>query len=473
LHDPCFCSGDLQEYDDTGSSAIITAMEPRVTPSMKCIRRPRRPLTLIGVLAVAFAIASAFSIDHQASTAAEPQRLPAAGAGFDPLVVAKGAWLAAIGNCNSCHTANDGATFAGGRPLSTPFGTIYATNITPDPETGIGRWSATDFLRAMHQGVDREGRNLYPAFPYDHFTHVADDDVNAIYAFLMTRDPASAHIPANSILVPRAAIGVWKALYFKPGPLAPDAAHDERWNRGRYLVDGLGHCGGCHTPRNALGAEKEQEDLAGSTIEGWRAPALNESSPAPARWTVEQITTYLRSGFDAAHGTAAGSMAPVAHNLSDVPETEVGAIAVYIASRMAGSASGKVSDARGAVGAERSEHDGETPIDPRQANDGDAIYRSACAGCHDGGRRGIALEWSTSTTDASPTNLIRITLDGIHPREGEKGGVMPTFRGALDDTQLASLVAFVRASMGHAAPWRDVAGEVAKAKHGNVDGKPP
>jgi len=450
-------------------------MEPRVTPSVKCIRVPRRPLILIGVLAVAFAIA--FAIDHQASSAAEAQRLPAASAGFDPLVVAKGTWLAAIGNCNSCHTANDGATFAGGRPLSTPFGTIYATNITPDPETGIGRWSATDFLRAMHQGVDSEGRNLYPAFPYDHFTHVADDDVNAIYAFLMTRDPASAQTPANRILVPRAAIGVWKALYFKPGPLTPDAAHDERWNRGRYLVDGLGHCGGCHTPRNALGAEKEQESLAGNTIEGWRAPALNESSPAPALWTVEQITTYLRTGFDAAHGTAAGSMAPVAHNLADVPAPEVDAIAVYIASRMGGgagdraTASGKVRDARDASGAERSEHGEETAIDPGQGNDGDAIYRSACAGCHDGGRRGIALDQSTSTTDSSPTNLIRITLDGIHPREGEKGGVMPAFRGALDDAQLASLVAFVRASMGHAAPWPDVAGEVARAKHGNEDGK--
>ena len=437
--------------------------------SVKCIRRPKRPLILIGVLGLAFAIA--FAIDHPASSTAESQPLPAAGATLDPLLVAKGAWLAAIGNCNSCHTANDGATFAGGRPLSTPLGTIYATNITPDPETGIGRWSAPDFLRAMRQGVDKEGRNLYPAFPYDHFTHVADDEVNAIYAFLMTRDPASAQTPANSILVPRVAIGVWKALYFKPGPLAPDAAHDERWNRGRYLVDGLGHCGGCHTPRNALGAEKEQEDLAGNTIEGWRAPALNESSPAPAPWTAEQITRYLRTGFDAVHGTAAGSMAPVAHNLSGVPEPEVSAIAVYIASRMAGSASGKVSDVRGAAGAERSEHGEDTSVDPGQANDGDAIYRSACAGCHDGGRRGIALDRSTSTTDASPTNLIRITLDGIHPREGEQGGVMPAFRGALDETQLASLVAFVRASLGHAAPWPDVAGEVAKARHGNEDGK--
>jgi len=323
----------------------------------------------------------------------------------------------------------------------------------------------------MHQGVDREGRDLYPAFPYDHFTHVADEEVNAIYAFLMTRDPVRAKTPANRILVPRAAISVWKALYLKPGPLAPDAAHDASWNRGRYLVDGLAHCGGCHTPRNALGAEKEREDLAGGTVEGWRAPALNEGSPAPSLWTAEQLVAYLRTGFDAEHGTAAGAMAPVAHNLSTVPEAEVNAIAVYIAARMAASAgarataTGNAPDGQGAAGGERSARgDGAPSADARQAKDGDAIYRTACADCHDGGRRGIALGYSTSMTDTTPANLIRVTLDGIHPREGEKGEVMPAFRGALDDTQLASLIAFLRARFSRAPPWQDIGGEVAKAK---------
>ena len=262
---------------------------------MKHTRPWKIILVLIGAFAAAIAIA--WTMGRHASSASAASPPPGPDASYDPTLVAKGAWLAAIGNCNTCHTASNGRTFAGGRPLSTPFGTIYATNITPDRETGIGSWSPSDFLRAMHQGVDREGRDLYPAFPYDHFTHVADEDVNAIYAFLMTRDPVRAKTPANRIFVPRAAISVWKALYLKPGPLAPDAGHDASWNRGRYLVDGLGHCGGCHTPRNALGAEKEREDLAGGTVDGWRAPALNEASPAPSLWTVEQLVSVSADGL--------------------------------------------------------------------------------------------------------------------------------------------------------------------------------
>ena len=429
---------------------------------------PTRPwkITLASIGALVVALSLAFAIGRHASPAGAAS--PAPGATYDPTLVAKGAWLAAIGNCNTCHTASNGRTFAGGRPLSTPFGTIYATNITPDPETGIGRWSPSEFLRAMQQGVDQEGRHLYPAFPYDHFTHVADDDVNAIYAFLMTRDPVRAQTPANRILVPRPAIAVWKALYFKSGALAPDAGHDASWNRGRYLVDGLGHCGACHTPRNALGAEKEREDLAGGTVDGWRAPALNEASPAPSVWTVEQLVTYLRTGFDAGHGTAAGTMAAVAHNLSTVPEPEVNAIAVYIAARMGASAGARATAAGNAPGGQgevdASARGEDTPTDARHGNDGDAIYRTACADCHDGGRRAIALAYSTAVTDTTPANLIRVTLDGIHPREGETGEVMPAFRGSLDDAQLVSLVAFLRTRFGRAPPWQDVGGEVTKAK---------
>ena len=436
---------------------------------MKIVQRNRfREITLALLGALVITVVVALVLGRQPSSA-DAASSPT-GAAYNAELIARGAWLAALGNCNTCHTAAGGATFAGGRPLPTPFGTIYATNITPDEETGIGRWSASDFLRAMHQGVDREGHHLYPAFPYDHFTHVADDDVNAIYAFLMTRDPVAAKTPASRILVPRQAVALWKALYFTPGALATDSAHDARWNRGRYLVDGLGHCGGCHTPRNALGAEKKQEDLDGGTVEGWQAPALNQSSRAPTPWTVEQLVTYLRSGFDAAHGSAAGAMAPVAQNLSAVPEPEINAIAVYIAARMDASAGaraaagGSAPGSRIAADAALSEHGEDLPVDARQAGDGDAIYRSTCAGCHDGGRRGIALDFSTSVTDTAPTNLIRVTLEGIHPREGENGPLMPAFRGALDDAQLASLVAFLRTRFGHAPPWPDIGGEIAKAK---------
>ena len=180
-----------------------------MSESVKRARAGSFAPTMIGVLAVAVLVAWAMARDASPADAAPSSAPPTAA--YDPALVAKGAWLSAIGNCSTCHTADNGASFAGGRPLPTPFGTIYATNITPDPDTGIGRWAASDFLRAMHQGVDKEGQNLYPAFPYDHFTHVADDDVDALYAFLMTRDPVRAQTPANRIMVPRVAISAWKA----------------------------------------------------------------------------------------------------------------------------------------------------------------------------------------------------------------------------------------------------------------------
>ncbi len=433
----------------------------------KPVKRPSKTVPAL-ISAVLATVVVACAVERRASSA---DTLPSPSATYNPALIAKGAWLAALGNCATCHTADQGSTYAGGRPLPTPFGTIYATNITPDPETGIGNWLPSDFLRAMHQGIDKVGRDLYPAFPYDHFTHVADDDVNAIYAYLMTRDPVQAPTPANRVLVPRLAIAAWKTLYLKPGVQARDPAHDATWNRGRYLVDGLGHCGGCHTPRNVLGAEKEQQDLDGGTAEGWRAPALNETSPAPSLWTVEQLVTYLGTGFDAAHGVAAGAMAPVTHNLASVPKPELTAIAVYIAARM-GASSGARATAAGsapgdAAGEEPSPLAEDLPVDARQGNDGEAIYRTTCADCHDGGRRGIALDRSTSLTDATPTNLIRVTLEGIDPREGEKGGVMPAFRGALDDPQLSSLVAFLRARFGRAPPWQDIGAEIAKARRVN------
>src|SRR5438309_7603064 len=169
--------------------------------------------------------------------------------------VAKGEELAHIGNCLSCHTAEGGKPYAGGTPLKTPFGTIYGTNITPDPETGIGGWSLEAFTRAMREGVDREGRHLFPAFPYDHFTKLTDEDVAALYAFVMTREPVRQENRRNSVPLPRASVGIWKSRYFERGAFKPDPSRSAEWNRGAYLVEGLGHCGACHTPRNKPGAE--------------------------------------------------------------------------------------------------------------------------------------------------------------------------------------------------------------------------
>lgn len=361
-----------------------------------------------------------------------------AAAKYDTSLIAHGATLSAIGDCNVCHTTEDGLSFAGGRRLSTPFGGIYATNITPHADTGIGRWTPRDFRRAMKEGIDPAGRQLYPAFPYDHYTHVTDDDVDAIFAYLMTRTPVRAETPPNDVIVPRPLVAGWKALYFRQGAIPRDPAQSDEWNRGRYLVDGLGHCGGCHTPRNVLGAEDAAQDLSGGTVDAWRAPALNERVAAPTPWTVEQMTTYLRTGFDEQHGIAAGPMAPVAHNLRAVDPADVRAISVYIVQRMGprASAATHVAD-----------------VTVRENRSGAATYDAACAGCHDRARRGIALDRSTTVTDISPGNLVRITLEGIAPASEDRGRIMPAFRGTFTDEQLVALVDYIRVHYGHMDTW--------------------
>ena len=206
---------------------------------------------------------------------------------FSQELVAKGKALVGGGFCAECHTTKGGEMFAGGYAMATPFGVIYSTNITPDRETGIGAWSEAAFARAMHEGVARDGSHLFPAFPYDHFTKVSDEDVKAIYAFLMTRPPVRATTPANTIPFPfniRLLQEGWKILFFRPGRFEPAAGKSEEWNRGAYLALGLSHCGACHTPRNLLGAEKANDAYTGAVVDNWTAPALTTANPSPALW---------------------------------------------------------------------------------------------------------------------------------------------------------------------------------------------
>jgi mono/diheme cytochrome c family protein len=263
--------------------------------------KARRALPAIFVvslllLAIAYALTWRPSID-----AVEPPPR----SNFDAKLIATGAQLATIGDCNACHTAPGGKTYAGGRALETPFGTIYGTNITPDPYTGIGNWSQQAFVRAMREGVDREGNHLYPAFPYNHFTIVSDDDLAALYAYVMTREPVRVQTPANELRFPfnvRALVAGWKLLFLDRAAFESSAQQSAEWNRGAYLVQGLAHCGACHTPRNRMGAEKKDALFAGGEIEGWHAPALDASAPAPVPWTAERLYTYLRTGSEEAHG---------------------------------------------------------------------------------------------------------------------------------------------------------------------------
>jgi mono/diheme cytochrome c family protein len=376
---------------------------------------------------------------------------------FNSGLVAKGAELAAIGNCAICHTAPGGKSYAGSRQLPTPFGTIYSSNITPDSKTGIGNWSEEAFRRALRDGVDRKGRQLYPAFPYDHFTHLTDDDIQALYAFIITRDPVQSVPPANKLSFPyniRPLIAGWKLLFLQRGPRNDDATKSAEWNRGRYLVESVAHCGACHTPRNFMGAETKSRAFAGGVIEGWDAPALNSSSPAPKVWTADQLFTYLRTGWQAQHGAAAGPMASVTENLSAVRQADIRAIAAYIAS---------LSNRR---------QDKPQPSRHVDATStAAAIYAGACSVCHDkpagSASQGLPLLLSSSLHEARPRNTINIILRGIARRPGEPGPFMPAFDGMLNDDQIAELAAYVRERFTTQSPWRNIGDEIDKSRKGD------
>jgi mono/diheme cytochrome c family protein len=356
--------------------------------------------------------AAAFAVAWQPTIASiDPPRTQS----FDTELIKRGRELAAIGNCSDCHTVRGGKNFAGGLPVPTPFGTIYSTNITPDAETGIGRWSEAAFRRAMRSGVDREGRHLYPTFPYDHFTNVNDEDDRALYAFLMTREAVNAPPRANQLSFPfdqRFLIAGWKLLFFHRDTYRPDGTKSVQWNRGAYLVEGLAHCGACHTPRNALGAERISASFAGGEVDNWQAYPINAQSPSPVPWNEEALYAYLHDGCHPDHGTARGPMAQVVSNLSSVPSKDVHAVATYMADVFDAPTPGRKRQDAGRAAA----------VQPNEQ--GTAIYTVACATCHESGRPppygGIDLGLSTAVSSSDPRNLANIVLSGVRPVEGER-----------------------------------------------------
>ena len=399
-----------------------------------------------------------------------PIERPGEGA-FDTALVRKGEALAGIGACEVCHTSERGAPFAGGRALPTPFGTVYATNITPDTATGIGAWSKAAFRRAMREGVDRRGRHLYPAFPYDHFTRVTEEDVDAIYAYLMTREPVDFNAPENELPFPlnvRMLLAGWKLLFLETGELEADESRDEEWNRGAYLAEGLGHCGACHTPRNVLGALVEGAAYDGGDVEEWHAPALNARSPAPIPWSQEQLVDYLFDGWEEAHGIAAGPMAPVVNHLYDQSEDDVFAIAAYFASRQRPALSetekeALLAEARSLDWArDPSWRPARIPDDPSLRR-GLEVYRDQCASCHKrgGGEAPVSLALTTTVNAPDPRNVIHIIFDGIRPPRGARQRSMPEFGASISDADIIDLLKYIRWHFTDRPPWNDVAEEVA------------
>jgi mono/diheme cytochrome c family protein len=422
------------------------------------VARPAR--ALLGTV-----FAGAIAIGGCSSTGTIAPVSPPAVQTFAKDLIVRGERLAAIGNCVTCHTARDGKPYAGGFPLRTPFGTVHGTNLTPDVATGIGAYSEEAFARALREGVDREGRHLYPAFPYDHFTLIHDEDVRALYAFFMTREPVRAEVPANTVIVPRPLVAVWKSLYFRPGRFVAESGRDPFFTRGQYLSEALAHCSSCHTPRNQLGAEQRDRAYAGGEVDGWHAPALNAESSSPVPWTAAAMTEYLRTGLADAHAIAAGPMAGVVRNLAGVPADDVAAIAQYVVALDTRSEAARSAQANAT-----------RALPPRgkavETGPGAAIYAGACAECHDRGRAAdggaLQLPLAIAPTLPTPANLIHIIRDGIVPKPHERSGWMPPYADALTDDELAGIVAYVRTFSGYPA-WNDVPRAIREAKSLSVN----
>lgn len=365
-----------------------------------------------------------------------------------------GGYLARIGNCMGCHTAKGGQPFAGGRRLATSFGIFVTSNITPDKETGIGLWTEEDFWQALHHGKSRDGRLLYPAFPYTEYTKVTRQDANAIFAYLRSLSPVSQTNPANEIAFPynsQVLLSIWRTLFFKEGTYQSDASKDEVWNRGAYLVEGLGHCNACHTTRNVLGASQD-EALTGGQMSGmnWYAPSLSSRLEAGmSDWSIDEIVALLKIGVTK-HAITSGPMGTVVRqSLQYLSEEDARAMAVYLNSlsdNERGAASGvNFSVMTGSL--------------RRYLEFGGQLYEKHCETCHgtDGkGAPGIypALAGNRNVTMKSSLNTIRSVLNGGYPpttQGNPRPYGMPPFQQVLRNEEVALVVSYIRNAWGNRA----------------------
>jgi mono/diheme cytochrome c family protein len=360
--------------------------------------------------------------------------------------IAYGAYLAKVGDCMACHTARGGKPYAGGAAIPTPFGVFYGPNITPDRDTGIGSWTEDDFWRALHQGKSPSGALLYPAFPYTEYTRISRADADALYAYLRTVPAVAQKSRPHDLDFPygwRPLLAFWRGLYFQPGVHADADARGEL-ARGRYLVDGLGHCIACHAPRNALGATPSGSGFVGGAIAGlgWYAPPLDgDARNGLGAWSPDDIVELLKTGIGA-HGAASGPMAEVVTGSTQyLTDQDARAIAAYLKSAPASRGAGV--PVRPATGMRR----------------GGALYEQHCAQCHGADGKGKGRDWPALAGNISviapyPGNAIRMVLEGgFAPATGgnPRPHGMPPFGQALGDDDVAALVTYVRNSWGNSA----------------------
>jgi mono/diheme cytochrome c family protein len=359
--------------------------------------------------------------------------------------VQRGRYLADAADCFACHTAEKGAPFAGGRGIETPFGTIYSPNLTSDRQTGLGAWSDDDFYNAMHLGAAPDGRRLYPAFPYPYFTKLTRDDVMAIRAYLNILPPVKNQRRPNELTWPlnyRVVMRAWNSMFFKPGEFVPSPQKSTEWNRGAYLVEGSGHCGACHTPKNAFGADKTNQQFQGGLLQDWFIPRINSDQRSGlGSWSVEDVVEYLKTGRNA-RSNASGLMAEVvANSTSKLSDEDLNAIAVYVKD-----ASGKTN---------------EEARQPKQElmDAGGAIFSDSCSACHQSKGEGVErmfppLMDNANVQSVDPTTVIRVILEGaqtVSTPSRPTPFAMPAFNWKLSDEQIAAVATFVRNAWGNAA----------------------
>lgn len=365
--------------------------------------------------------------------------------------VEKGAYLARVGNCMACHTQRGGAAYAGGRGIATPFGTVYSSNLTPDEETGLGRWSAQQFWLALHEGRSRDGRLLFPAFPYPDYSRITREDSDALYAFFRSLAPVRQPNRAHDVAWPlgsQAALWVWRALYFQPVKPPADPAGNPVLQRGAYLVEGLGHCGSCHSPRGWLGGVESSKALTGGVLpagQGYAPSLISAQEAGVGAWPLEQTVRLLKAGVND-HAVASGLMAEVVfHSTQYWTQDDLLAVATYLQRREV------EPSPRGAAPGSRSAH---------SERAGQRLYEQHCTSCHGAQGQGVpgaypALAGNRAVTMARADNVIRsVLLGGFAPATTQhpRPHGMPPFRQLLSDAEVASVVSYIRAAWDNGAP---------------------
>jgi mono/diheme cytochrome c family protein len=375
-------------------------------------------------------------------------------------LIQRGKYLADIGDCGACHTLpGAGVMLAGGRPIETPFGTLLGPNITPDLETGIGAWTDDEFINSLTKGTGRNGARLYPAMPYTYMTKITREDALAIRAYLNTIPAVHNPVQPNQLTFPfdvRAGLVAWDELNFRPGEFKPAAGKSAAWNRGAYVVEGLAHCGLCHTPKNAAGGDETSQRLKGDALEGWFAPDItNDKRRGIGSWSVEDIVTYLKTGhnrFSAASGPMAEA---IMDSTSKFTDDDLKAIATYLKDQPVENAAAEAGD-----------------FDAGMMKSGSAIYVDQCSACHAADGSGVdglfpMLKGSPLVQSVDPASVLHVLLRGARSAATDlapTAPAMPSFGWMLNDDQVAAVATYVRNAWGNRAPPVGAA-TVGKTRH--------